>query len=62
MFSLIFSRRSLLEQQKYRCSGCGMHIDAAFVHSLRYCEYTGKYHCTGCHRNQISAIPARVLR
>ncbi|XP_031628160.1 run domain Beclin-1-interacting and cysteine-rich domain-containing protein [Contarinia nasturtii] len=54
-------RRSLLEQQNQRCAGCGMFIDKEFLYSLRYCEYTAKYHCTGCHRNQISAIPARVL-
>lgn len=57
----VLDRRSLLDQQRYRCAGCGMRIDAAFVYSLRYCAYSGKYHCTGCHRNQISAIPARVL-
>lgn len=54
-------RRNILQQQNNRCAGCGMHIDAAYVYSLRYCEYSGKYHCTGCHRNQISAIPARAL-
>lgn len=55
------SRRSLLEQQKQLCAGCGMYIDSVFAHRLRYCEYLGKLHCTGCHRSQISTIPARVL-
>lgn len=38
-----------------------MKVAAAYSHSFRYCEYLGRYHCTNCHRNQISVIPARVL-
>uniref|UniRef100_A0A1B0DQZ9 Rubicon Homology domain-containing protein n=1 Tax=Phlebotomus papatasi TaxID=29031 RepID=A0A1B0DQZ9_PHLPP len=48
-------------EQNFRCAGCGMRVAKAYAHKLRYCAYLGKYHCTGCHRNQISAIPARVL-
>lgn len=47
--------------QNYRCAGCGMRVASNYSHRFRYCEYLGKYHCTGCHRNQMSAIPARVL-
>lgn len=38
-----------------------MRVAPAYSHRFRYCEYLGKYMCTGCHRNQISVIPARVL-
>lgn len=38
-----------------------MRVAAAYSHRFRYCEYLGRYHCTNCHRNQISVIPARVL-
>lgn len=38
-----------------------MRVAAAYSHRFRFCEYLGKYLCTGCHRNQISVIPARVL-
>lgn len=54
-------RKKLIGSQKSRCAGCGMCVAPALQYSLRYCEYSGKYHCTGCHRNQISAIPARVI-
>ncbi|XP_059616449.1 run domain Beclin-1-interacting and cysteine-rich domain-containing protein [Phlebotomus argentipes] len=55
------NRKELITQQNFRCAGCGMRVAKAYAHKLRYCAYIGKYHCTGCHRNQISAIPARVL-
>ncbi|GAB0089314.1 uncharacterized protein DMENIID0001_038340 [Sergentomyia squamirostris] len=55
------NRKELINQQNFRCAGCGMRVAKAYAHKLRYCAYLGKYHCTGCHRNQISAIPARVL-
>lgn len=54
-------RKRLLHQQNNKCAGCGMQVTAYLSHYFRYCEYLGKYHCTGCHRNQISAIPARIL-
>lgn len=38
-----------------------MRVAEAYSHRFRYCEYLGKYLCSGCHRNQISIIPARVL-
>ncbi|XP_055684583.1 run domain Beclin-1-interacting and cysteine-rich domain-containing protein [Lutzomyia longipalpis] len=55
------NRKELITQQNFLCAGCGMRVAKAYAHRLRYCAYNGKYHCTGCHRNQISAIPARVL-
>ncbi|XP_030380718.1 run domain Beclin-1-interacting and cysteine-rich domain-containing protein [Scaptodrosophila lebanonensis] len=56
------SRSELLTRQNYRCAGCGMRVSKQFVHHFRYCSYLGKYMCTGCHRQQISAIPAKILQ
>uniref|UniRef100_T1PLU9 Phorbol-ester/DAG-type domain-containing protein n=1 Tax=Musca domestica TaxID=7370 RepID=T1PLU9_MUSDO len=55
-------RKELLKKQNYRCAGCGMRVSPQYVQSFRYCTYLGKYHCTGCHRNQISATPAKILQ
>jgi run domain Beclin-1 interacting and cysteine-rich containing protein len=38
-----------------------MKVARAYVSTFRYCDYLGKYFCSACHKNQISAIPARVL-
>ncbi|XP_055841296.1 run domain Beclin-1-interacting and cysteine-rich domain-containing protein isoform X2 [Episyrphus balteatus] len=54
-------RKLLIQKQNYRCAGCGMRVPVSHIKSFRYCTYLGKYHCTGCHRNQISAIPSKVL-
>ncbi|XP_017086135.1 uncharacterized protein LOC108118093 [Drosophila eugracilis] len=56
------SRCKLLQKQNNRCAGCGMRVAKHLQQHFRYCSYLGKYLCTGCHRNQISAIPARILR
>ncbi|KAM7348243.1 run domain Beclin-1-interacting and cysteine-rich domain-containing protein rubicon [Cochliomyia hominivorax] len=56
------NRKELLKKQNYRCAGCGMRVSAQYMQSFRYCTYLGKYHCTGCHRNQISATPAKILQ
>lgn len=56
------SRAQLLAKQNQRCAGCGMRVAKHLQQHFRYCSYLGKYMCTGCHRNQISAIPARILR
>lgn len=53
-------KRQLLNQGN-RCAGCGMKVSAAYTHKFRYCDYTGKYFCTACHKLQVSPIPARVL-
>ncbi|XP_062139123.1 run domain Beclin-1-interacting and cysteine-rich domain-containing protein [Drosophila sulfurigaster albostrigata] len=55
------SRTELLKRQQYRCAGCGMHVARQYQQHFRYCNYLGKYLCTGCHRNQMSAIPAKIL-
>lgn len=54
-------RKLLIQKQNYRCAGCGMRVPVSHIKSFRYCTYLGKYHCTGCHRNQISAIPSKVI-
>lgn len=56
------SRSQLLTRQQYRCAGCGMHVTRQLQQHFRYCNYLGKYLCTGCHRNQLSAIPAKILQ
>lgn len=38
-----------------------MRVARNLAHRFRYCEYLGKYLCSGCHRNQISPIPSRIL-
>ncbi|XP_016948834.1 run domain Beclin-1-interacting and cysteine-rich domain-containing protein [Drosophila biarmipes] len=56
------NRAKVLQRQNHRCAGCGMRVAKHLQQHFRYCTYLGKYLCTGCHRNQISAIPARILR
>uniref|UniRef100_A0A1I8QBJ1 Phorbol-ester/DAG-type domain-containing protein n=1 Tax=Stomoxys calcitrans TaxID=35570 RepID=A0A1I8QBJ1_STOCA len=55
-------RKELMKKQNFRCAGCGMRVSPQYVQSFRYCTYLGKYHCTGCHRNQMSATPAKILQ
>lgn len=54
-------RKRKMLQQMNRCAGCGMKVAPAYMHTFRYCDYLGKYFCSACHKNQISAIPGRVL-
>ncbi|XP_075214708.1 run domain Beclin-1-interacting and cysteine-rich domain-containing protein rubicon [Lycorma delicatula] len=54
-------RRVLMTKQNYRCAGCGMKVQLDYAHKYRYCEYLGRFFCTGCHTNQFSIIPGRVL-
>ena len=54
-------RKKQLITQNHKCAGCGMKVAKAYVSTFRYCDYLGKYFCSACHKNQISAIPARVL-
>lgn len=56
------TRSQLLTRQQYRCAGCGMHVQRQYQQHFRYCNYLGKFLCTGCHRNQLSAIPAKILQ
>ncbi|KAG7207686.1 hypothetical protein KM043_009305 [Ampulex compressa] len=54
-------RRTLIAKQNYRCAGCGMKVAVKYSARFRYCEYLGRYFCTGCHTNQVSLIPGKIL-
>ncbi|XP_078046287.1 run domain Beclin-1-interacting and cysteine-rich domain-containing protein rubicon isoform X1 [Augochlora pura] len=54
-------RRTLIAKQNYRCAGCGMKVAVKYVNKFRYCEYLGRYFCTGCHTNQVALIPGKIL-
>lgn len=54
-------RRILMAKQNYRCAGCGMKVAVEYANRFRYCEYLGRYFCTGCHTNQLTLIPGKVL-
>lgn len=55
------AKRTLIAKQNYRCVGCGMKVAVKYVNRFRYCEYLGKYFCTGCHTNQVTLIPGKIL-
>lgn len=57
----MFSRGRCMTAQGYRCAGCGMKVAHKYANRFRYCEYLGKFFCTGCHTNQLAVIPARIL-
>ncbi|XP_066589438.1 run domain Beclin-1-interacting and cysteine-rich domain-containing protein isoform X2 [Prorops nasuta] len=54
-------RRTLIAKQNYRCAGCGMSVAVKYADKFRYCEYLGRYFCTGCHTNQVALIPGKIL-
>ena len=54
-------RRTLIAKQNYRCAGCGMKVAVKYANKFRYCEYVGRYFCTGCHANQVALIPGKIL-
>eukprot|EP01105_Mastigella_eilhardi_P001113 TRINITY_DN1139_c0_g1_i2.p1 TRINITY_DN1139_c0_g1~~TRINITY_DN1139_c0_g1_i2.p1 ORF type:complete len:287 (+),score=76.34 TRINITY_DN1139_c0_g1_i2:29-862(+) len=50
-----------------RCYGCGAALalapdGAPAPGKVRFCEYTQRHFCTGCHHNKHFYIPAQVLR
>ncbi|CAH1987757.1 unnamed protein product [Acanthoscelides obtectus] len=55
-------RKDLIANQNYRCAGCSMKVSAKYAVKFRYCEYLGRYFCTGCHTNQLALIPGKVLQ
>uniref|UniRef100_A0A182YR77 DUF4206 domain-containing protein n=1 Tax=Anopheles stephensi TaxID=30069 RepID=A0A182YR77_ANOST len=55
-------RRAQIVRQSNRCEGCGIKVNPAYLSRYRYCHYTGKYNCSGCHKNQMAIIPARVIQ
>ncbi|KAJ8684242.1 hypothetical protein QAD02_020034 [Eretmocerus hayati] len=54
-------RKISIAKQNYRCAGCGMRVAVEYASRFRYCEYLGRYFCTGCHTNQVSLIPGKIL-
>ncbi|XP_017876260.1 run domain Beclin-1-interacting and cysteine-rich domain-containing protein [Ceratina calcarata] len=54
-------RRTLIAKQNYYCAGCGMKVAVKYANKFRYCEYLGRYFCTGCHTNQVAHIPGKIL-
>ncbi|KAL0101612.1 hypothetical protein PUN28_019030 [Cardiocondyla obscurior] len=54
-------RKTLIAKQNYRCAGCGMKVAVKYANRFRYCEYLGRYFCTGCHTNQVAFIPGKIL-
>uniref|UniRef100_A0A1B6CXH4 RUN domain-containing protein n=1 Tax=Clastoptera arizonana TaxID=38151 RepID=A0A1B6CXH4_9HEMI len=55
-------RRFMISKQNYRCAGCGVKVAIQYADKFRYCDYLGRYFCTGCHTNQLAVIPGRVLQ
>ncbi|XP_011877709.1 PREDICTED: run domain Beclin-1 interacting and cysteine-rich containing protein [Vollenhovia emeryi] len=54
-------RRTMIAKQNYRCAGCGMKVAVKYANRFRYCEYLGRYFCTGCHTSQVAFIPGKIL-
>lgn len=38
-----------------------MKVAIKYANKFRYCEYLGRYFCTGCHTNQVALIPGKIL-
>ncbi|ENN74780.1 hypothetical protein HUJ04_003157 [Dendroctonus ponderosae] len=55
------SRKEIMNKQHFKCAGCGIVVAEQYASKFRYCNYLGKYFCTGCHKNQVALIPARIL-
>ncbi|KAI6176488.1 C1 domain containing protein [Aphelenchoides bicaudatus] len=50
--------------QEYKCHECTAPIGFGKdgISEARICDYTGRYYCTKCHWNDLSYIPARLVR
>ncbi|KAF2363057.1 putative zinc-RING and/or ribbon [Trinorchestia longiramus] len=53
-------RGRALEDQKYRCAGCGQHVLPGLSKHYRLCHYFMRYFCATCHMNQTHVIPAKA--
>ena len=51
-----------LTQQHFRCGSCNRAFNQHPTTEVRLCDYTGLYHCSRCHSNELAVVPARVLR
>jgi len=56
------NRKAAMFQQKWQCTGCALRVEQKYSKSFRFCNYLGKYFCTGCHENQLAIIPSRVIQ
>jgi run domain Beclin-1 interacting cysteine-rich containing protein len=54
--------QNLIEVQKYRCAGCGMKVEPKYAGIFRYCNYLGRYFCTGCHTLKKARLPQMILQ
>ncbi len=43
------------------CATCGKTLYAGVFGNARWCDYMGSWHCTSCHINDRSIIPARAV-
>ena len=50
-----------MARQSHRCAGCGLQVSPALAKKFRWCEYLGRYFCSGCHGNQQFYVPARII-
>ena len=52
----------ILSRQRYECASCGGRLRSNFLSKRSYllCAYTGRMHCTDCHRKDRAVIPAQV--
>ncbi|EGD74559.1 hypothetical protein PTSG_12367 [Salpingoeca rosetta] len=56
------TRADAMKQQGYRCYNCGLKVEISHLfQKFRWCEYTGKYFCTSCHKQDKAFIPARIV-
>ncbi|KAK3095842.1 hypothetical protein FSP39_019904 [Pinctada imbricata] len=55
-------QKVVVAKQNYMCAGCGTRVEPGYIKRFRYCEYLGKYFCQCCHSNQLSHIPAHILK
>jgi len=62
LYFLIHTKKNPSDQQ-YRCAGCSTEFSLiGMFGSIRYCEYSGKYYCSDCHKNDKVVIPARIVQ
>uniref|UniRef100_A0A914ZDG3 Rubicon Homology domain-containing protein n=2 Tax=Parascaris univalens TaxID=6257 RepID=A0A914ZDG3_PARUN len=52
----------MLEQQGFRCAGCGIKVNRVYARRMRYCDYYGKLFCQRCHQGAKMRIPARIIQ
>ncbi|ODM95630.1 Run domain Beclin-1 interacting and cysteine-rich containing protein [Orchesella cincta] len=51
----------LIKTQRCRCAGCGTKVDVKYAATFRYCQYLGRYFCTGCHTGKKARLPQMII-